>query len=591
MCELALTLWKGCDKLLRKRIHSIESNVHWWNATIVDMDDAAKKTDAKLDELRAREEEQLAQTLSGKYGVGYIDLTRVTINTDALRLIPEPAAREAEAAAFDVVGKKISLAVRSPKHPRLPTLLAELEHNNFTVQMFMVSTASLNRAWERYADLSFAIESREGVFDISSKELAEAMQRFKTSEDVVRAVSDVQEVKKAYRISRILEIVLAGALAIHASDVHVEPEENEVRMRYRLDGVLHDITRFDQETYRLLLSRIKLLSGLKLNIHDRAQDGRFSIMLKVGETEIRTSVIPGAYGESIVLRILNPESITVPFEALGMEPGLTELVLEEIKKPNGMLLTTGPTGSGKTTTLYACLKKIHSSDVKIITIEDPIEYHLPGIVQTQVDKEYSFIGGLRSALRQDPDVIMIGEIRDADVARTAIDSALTGHFVFSTLHTNNAAGAFPRLADFDIDLKVAGSAISVVLAQRLVRVLCKECRKEVPLEGEAKKQIDAVLAGIRNKKAIPENTTVVYEPVGCAACNNTGFKGRIGVFEAIVVDHEIDTFVRDNPSERDIQEIQKKRELLTMPEDGVVKVLNGVTSLTELTRVVSLENW
>lgn len=555
------------------------------------MQDGSDQTEARLADLRAKEEEELAHILSKKYGIGYQDLTRVSINTDALRLIPENMAREAEVAAFDVVGKRLSLAVRSPQHPKIQSVLSMLEENRYVVEMYMVSKASLERAWERYKDLSFAIETKEGVFDISSTELSETIAKFKTTEDIVSAIEGVRGMKKAYRISKILEVVLAGALAIEASDVHIEPEEEQVRMRYRLDGVLNDVTSFDEETYKLLLSRIKLLSGLKLNIHDRAQDGRFSIELNNTEIEIRTSVIPGAYGESIVMRILNPEAISVSFESLGMEPALEQLVLEEIKKPNGMLLTTGPTGSGKTTTLYACLKEIHSPSVKIITIEDPIEYHLEGIVQTQVDKNYTFIGGLRSALRQDPDVIMIGEIRDADVARTAVDSALTGHFVFSTLHTNNAAGAFPRLADFNIDLKVAGSAISVVLAQRLVRKLCPSCKKEVPLEGTIKEQVYAVLGGIRNKEVVPVNTDRVFEPVGCPECNDTGYRGRIGIFEGIIVDKEIDQFVRNNPSERDIQDIQKKRELLTMPEDGVVKVLNGITSLDELTRVVSLEDW
>ena len=555
------------------------------------MQNGSDYTEARLQELRKKEEEELALILSEKYGVGYQDLTRTSINTEALRLVPENVAREAEAAAFDVVGKKLSLAVRSPNHPRLGAVQEMLEHNNYIVELFMVSRASLEHAWERYKDLSFAIETKEGVFDISSAELAETMKTFKTVSDVAVAIGGVQELKKAYRISRILEVVLAGALAVKASDVHIEPEEAGVRLRYRLDGVLSDVTRFDEETHRLLLSRIKLLSGLKLNLRDRAQDGRFSIELHKSEIEIRTSVIPEAYGESVVMRILDPEAISVSFENLGMESALEKLVLEEIVKPNGMLLTTGPTGSGKTTTLYACLQKVNAPGVKIITIEDPIEYHLAGIVQTQVDKNYTFIGGLRSALRQDPDVIMIGEIRDADVARTAIDSALTGHFVFSTLHTNNAAGAFPRLADFGIDLKVAGSAVSVALAQRLVRKLCAECKKEVLLAGEVKTKIDAIVAGIRNKAMVPYKRDAVFEPGQCESCNNTGFKGRIGIFEGIVVDQEIDHFVRGNPSERDIQELQKKRLLLTMPEDGVVKVLNGVTSLDELTRVVSLENW
>ena len=549
----------------------------------------ASDAEKQLDELKLREEEELASILSQKYGIKYLDLTRVSINTDALRLIPEDKAREAECAAYDVVGKRLSLAVRSPNQPKLRDVLTSLEEAHYTVEMTMVSKRSLERAWERYKDLSFAIETREGVFDISSEALAETMARFKKTSDIVTAIEEVSQLKKAYRISRILEVVLGGALAIGASDVHIEPEEESTRLRYRLDGVLQEVTRFDPETHKLLLSRIKLLSGLKLNVRDRAQDGRFSIELKGTEIEIRTSVIPGAYGESVVMRVLNPDAIAVSFEELGMEPALKELVEREIRKPNGMLLTTGPTGSGKTTTLYACLRKVHTPEVKIITIEDPIEYHLQGIVQTQVDKDYTFLGGLRSALRQDPDVIMIGEIRDADVARTAIDSALTGHFVFSTLHTNNAAGAFPRLADFGIDLKVVGSAISVALAQRLVRKLCPHCKKETLLVGKDKEQVDQIIAGIRNKDVIPENRTVAYAPVGCDQCNGTGYKGRIGVFEGIVVDKEISDFVRDNPSESDIRVLEKKRPLLTMAEDGVVKILNGVTSFEEVQRVVALD--
>ncbi|PIR85061.1 hypothetical protein COU15_02715 [Candidatus Kaiserbacteria bacterium CG10_big_fil_rev_8_21_14_0_10_45_20] len=541
-----------------------------------------------LEDLKRREEEELASLLSQKYGIEYIDLTRVSINTDALRLVSEEKARGAECAAFDVVGKRVSLAVRSPQHPKLPSVLKDLEENHYEVRQFMVSRASLSRAWERYADLSFAIESKSGVFDISSEELKKTIEEFDGVPSIAKAIEEVSLLKKAFRISRILEVVLGGALSINASDVHIEPEEESVRLRFRLDGVLQDVATFDAETHTLLLSRLKLLSGLLLNIHDRSQDGRFSIELGETEIEIRTSVIPGTYGESVVMRVLNPEAIAVPFSELGMEPMLEKLVKEEITKPNGMLLTTGPTGSGKTTTLYACLREIHSPQIKIITIEDPVEYHLKGVVQTQVEKNYTFIGALRSALRQDPDVIMIGEIREADVARTAIDAALTGHFVFSTLHTNNAAGAFPRLADFDIDLKVVGSAVSVVLAQRLVRKLCPKCRKETPLEGEKKTLIEKVVAGIRNKDVIPQNSSVVFEPVGCEACNMTGYKGRIGVFEGIVVDSEIDAFVRNNPSENDIQEIQKKRDILTMPEDGVVKILNGITSLEEVERVIDI---
>ncbi len=243
-------------------------------------------------------------------------------------------------------------------------------------------------------------------------------------------------------------------------------------MRFRLDGQLTDVFSLDEHAYHLFNSRIKVLSGLKLNVTNRAQDGRFSVQMNNKEIEIRVSMIPGNYGESVVMRLLDPASIEHTLDSMGMHPKLLARLREEIKRPNGMLLTTGPTGSGKTTTLYAFLQEIYSPEIKIITIEDPIEYHLTGIVQTQTnDKDYTFALGLRSILRQDPDVIMVGEIRDGDVAETAVQAALTGHFVFSTLHTNNAAGTFPRLADMGIDPKTFPSAVTVAMAQRLVRTL------------------------------------------------------------------------------------------------------------------------
>ncbi|MEK7063644.1 MAG: ATPase, T2SS/T4P/T4SS family [Patescibacteria group bacterium] len=545
--------------------------------------------DLKLDELHRREEEELASILSQKYGAEYIDLSRVTINSEALRLITEPEARAAEVAAFDIVGRKISLAMRSPANPAVTAIKEALTKRNYDTANYMVSHASLEAAWNRYKDLSYAVSSKEGVIDISSEELSQTMEKIKKIEDVATTITDVGALKKTYRVSRIVEVVMAGAFAVDASDVHIEPEQNDVRLRFRLDGVLHEVARFDQETHALLLSRVKLLSGLKLNLHDIAQDGRFSVFLKGAEIEIRTSVIPGAYGESIVMRLLNPETISVPFEALGMEPRLKALVEREIRNPNGMLLNTGPTGSGKSTTLYACMKSISTPEVKIITIEDPIEYHVAGLVQTQVEKNYTFLSGLRSALRQDPDVIMIGEIRDEEVARTAIDAALTGHFVFSTIHTNNAAGTFPRLADLGVDPKVFGSAVNIAMAQRLVRTLCKVCKKQIPLEGKDKERIEKIIAGLRDRTVLPADMSKIYAPVGCPACNATGYKGRIGIFEAVVVTDEMEKLLRTLPSEGDIQAVQRKQEIMMMAEDGVVKVLNGLTSMAELDRVVIVE--
>ena len=357
--------------------------------------------------------------------------------------------------------------------------------------------------------------------------------------------------------------------------------------------MLTDILHFDSETFELLLSRIKLVSELKLNIREKAQDGRFSIKLTDSEIEVRTSLLPGPYGESVVMRVLSPDTIAVALENLGIHPRLLKILEGEIRKPNGLILTTGPTGSGKTTTLYAFLKKIYTPDIKVVTIENPIEYHLEGIVQTQAEAEkgYTFAEGLRSALRQDPDVIMVGEIRDNETASVAVNAALTGHLVLSTLHTNNAAGSFPRLLDLGVNPKVISSAINISIAQRLVRKLCQTCKKEVALDGAHKELIEKVVKGIVDPVYMEGiQTKNSWTSVGCPECNNLGFKGRIGIFEAILVDNNIEKVVINNPSERDIREAARVQKLLTLVEDGIIKVLSGITTIEELDRVVDLSN-
>jgi type IV pilus assembly protein PilB len=558
-----------------------------------------EKSDKKLEELRQKEEEELVEMLAqSKYGIPYINLLVISIENDALRIVPEQEARTYEVAGFKLIGKELHLAVHSPAKEGLQNILSSIEEKGYHITLYMCSKASLQKAWDRYKEISLATESRAGSLDISGETLITLGEQIKTIEDMTRIVDEVNRESKSHKISRMLEIIMAGAISLGASDVHIEPEESRARLRFRLDGILNDVLFFGLDVYKMLNTRLKLLSGMKLTASQTAQDGRFSIWIKEDEISIRSSMIPGAYGESIVMRILNPKSIRVKLEDLGMQTNLFELIMREIKKPNGMILITGPTGSGKTTTLYAFLQKIYSPDIKIITIEDPVEYHLPGITQTQTESEkgYTFLEGLRSALRQDPDIIMVGEIRDAETAKIAVESALTGHLVFSTLHTNNAAGVIPRLIDLDVNPKIMSSALSLSIAQRLVRKLCSKCKKNRPATSEEKATIEKIIADAKNEGkdlsiyGINENTSMVlFEPVGCENCNKTGFKGRVGVFEAIYNDERISDLIPKNPSEREIKKASEEQHLLDMKEDGVVKILHGVTSFDEVKSVVDFD--
>jgi type IV pilus assembly protein PilB len=550
-----------------------------------------EKQNQRLNDLLHKEEEDLVQLLSAKYGVEYVNMQGIATNTDALRLIDEKTARDLKVAAFALIGRKLKIAARNPQDPRMAELITSLKAKGYEPEIHIASLMSLEKCWKAYKDLSFAYESKAGSLDISSDDIAGIATQATSLPAIVSIMENTLTGNKSYRVSRVLETMLAGALSINASDVHLEPEESYIRLRYRLDGVLHDVIHFDSETYNLLLSRIKLISGMKLNIKKDSQDGRFSIKLPQGDIEVRVSVLPGAYNESVVMRLLNPKSINVPLEQLGIPDKLLKILFEEMNRPDGMILTTGPTGSGKTTTLYAFLKKVHTPDIKIITIEDPIEYHLEGIVQTQVNqKGYTFSEGLRAAVRQDPDIIMIGEIRDGDTAAIAINSALTGHLVFSTLHTNDAGGTFPRLVDLGVSSKIIPSALRVSMAQRLVRKLCPFCKKELAIDGEARTEIDRTLSEIVDRSQVPAETTKMWGPVGCDKCNNVGYKGRVGIYEAILMNQNIEKVVQSNASDREIWAAARDEGILTMKQDGILKVLNGTTSLEELRRVIAISD-
>lgn len=545
------------------------------------------QTDKTLTETREREEEDVAQILSEKYGMRYTDLSIKEIDSDALRVISESEARAADVAAFDKAGKQLSLAVHNPNNPALAPLLVRLTDRGFIVNQFLVSQKSMERALERYKELSHSVASKAGVLSIIDETVARLGQKG-FSKQTLRKEFDEQMLEKAPGyISRLLELLLAGALSLHASDIHFEPKEDTATVRLRIDGILTDLYSFDPPTFYRLISRIKLLSGVKINIINRAQDGRFSITRSSGDVEIRSSFIPGNFGESAVLRLLDPQAAQVSYQSLGIHNKLRDRLEREIRRPNGMLLTTGPTGSGKTTTLYAFLREVYSPEIKVVTIEDPIEYHLDGVVQTQVDKKYTFAEGLRSIVRQDPDIIMVGEIRDGETADIAIQAALTGHFVFSTLHTNSAAGTFPRLADLGADPKSFGSAISVSMAQRLVRTLASDNKKERTLTNDEKKMIEKVFEPLADKSLLPDRIETVWEPATTSK-DETGYKGRIGLYEAIFMDDELAAALRDNPPANEIAKLAAKQGYLNMAQDAILKALQGVTSLSEVLATVDM---
>jgi len=378
-----------------------------------------------------------------------------------------------------------------------------------------------------------------------------------------------------------------------ASDIHFETGDHLAKIRLRVDGLLYDVfSNLKPKSHTSLVSRIKLLSRLKINVNDQPQDGRFTISLSTKDIEIRTSINPSEFGETVVLRILDPDSIHVGLPQLGFRKDDLDIVEKELAKPNGMILNTGPTGSGKTTTLYAFLQHTQKPESKTITIEDPIEYHLDGIQQTQVEpgSGYTFSTGLRSLLRQDPDMILIGEIRDLETAEIAIHASLTGHLVFSTLHTNDASGAIPRMIDLGVKTSVLAPALNLVIAQRLIRKLCNYCKVEKQIDPELEAKIKKFIERMpeRIDKQFYSSNVKIYEAKGCEKCNNLGYKGRVGVFELLLVDGDMELLVGKDPTEIGIKELSAKKGMVLMQEDGILKVISGATTFDEVEKATGL---
>ncbi len=570
-----------------------------WRTTRIKLNSmfGAKQKDAltkKIGELRREAEERDAERRAKKLGFHYIDLRKAPLSIDALKLIPEADAKEAGAAAVEIKNKDVAVAVADPKSFALLKVTEKFKADGFEPKIFIASKSGIEKIWESYSFVpKESAKEITGKVEISPSEL----------EGLAKKLTNLQEVQNEVKnlnfgdvsTTSLLEIVLAGGLSIRASDIHFEAEEEKAKIRFRLDGLLHDIFgNLPLKNYEHLVSRIKLLSNLKINIRDQAQDGRFTIGLTKKEIEVRVSTVPSEFGETMVLRLLDPDAIHVSLNQLGLRKDDLLIVERKLKMPNGLILNTGPTGSGKTTTLYAFLQSVANPEVKIITIEDPIEYRVEGIEQTQVDPEagYDFTEGLRSIMRQDPDIILVGEIRDRDTADIALQASLTGHLVFSTLHANDAVGAVPRLVDLGVKPTTIGSAVSLVIAQRLVRRICPECKKAINPDRALKSKIEFFLKKLPEKiDKAPYAKFTVYEPVGCVKCNNFGYKGRVGIFEFMESKPEFEEAVLKDASRVSLKELAEKQGMVTMQKDGILKVLEGVTTFDEIENATGPIEW
>lgn len=490
-------------------------------------------------------EEKDARAKATTLGFPYVNLMGYPFSPGVLGIIPKEIAVAHSVVSFYAINGKVRVASPLPQNPNLMAALKEL------------ATATNNKFYLYYcseSSLRYGLEQLEFV-----KEAPPALSKHTISSEYTRGALDAtgdlksigQKIIKT-PTSEVMDMIFAGAIGLDASDIHFEPEETVVRLRYRIDGMLQDVTDLPEKTYKSTKNRIKYLSKLKMNITDAPQDGRFDIRVGEADIDVRVSMIPGAWGEVVVLRLLNPSKQIISLEKLGFNAKATADIEEAIAKPNGAIFNTGPTGSGKTTTLYAILQKLNKPEVKIITLEDPIEYRIEGIDQSQVnpEKNYDFASGLKHALRQDPDIVMVGEVRDKETAETALQASLTGHLVLTTLHTNSAPSAIPRLIDIGVRPFLLSGSINLIIAQRLVRKLCTVCH---------------------GKK--------------CPACNQTGYKGRIAVIETFKISPKIEELINKKGSVSDYEKVAREQGMITMYEDGMEKVKQGLTTAEEVKRV------
>ena len=547
----------------------------------------------KLEHIRRDAEERDAQARAKQLGLTYIDARKTPTSIDALRLIQEDVAKSAKMAAVQIKVDEVAVAAYDPNDAKTQQAKKELEARGYKVNMFVASESGLSEVWHLYKYVGGKTEDITGKIAIDEDQWKELQQQFPNFQGAQKTFAAMQY--GTVSTNELFKILLTGALATRTSDIHMEAEELGGKFRYRIDGILHDVApRVPERNYKNVVSRVKLLSGLKLNIHSETQDGRFTIRMVDRDIEMRVSIIPSQYGETIVMRILDPRGINVTLEQLGLRPDDLEMIQKEIQRPNGLILNTGPTGSGKTTTLYTFLRTVSTPEIKIITVEDPVEYHLPGISQTQIDAKagYTFASGLKSILRQDPDVILVGEIRDIETAEIAMNASLTGHLVFSTLHTNDAIGAVPRFVDLGVKPAILGPALTLVIAQRLVRKLCEHCKKPAQVTPEIKAKIGMLLARLpaRVNKASYQNPTI-FEPGGCGECNNFGYKGRVGIYEFLRKTPELEELIARGVTIIELRKAADAQEMIYLQQDGGLKVIKGVTSFEEVEDATGPIEW
>jgi type IV pilus assembly protein PilB len=562
--------------------------------------------DLKIRELNIKQSERIVEAQARSMGLPYIDLKDFPISSEALSLISRDEAENLGAICFYKTDTEIRIGTTNPQNQEVMELMEQTKQKfpRANITLYVISTFSFSKALKLYDTLPKIREVVKGV-QVTDEDIKEF------DANSFKNFADLQEKIKNVSMTKIINLIIAASLTMRSSDIHIEAEEQDIVIRYRIDGILHEVARISMDTWTKIIARIKILSGLKINITNRPQDGRFTIFLAKEKVDVRVSTIPTAYGESAVMRLLRSSATSLSFENLGIEGKAHDDLKREIERPNGMIITTGPTGSGKTTTLYAILNKLNNEETKIITLEDPIEYKLPGINQSQITHEadsavrdstlteglqsilkptkgYNFADGLRSILRQDPDIIMVGEIRDLETAETAINAALTGHLVISTIHTNSAAAAIPRFLSMGVKPFLLAPALNAVIGQRLCRRICPDCKREITLDDDTLNKVKEILAKIPENSGykIDWDNVKFYKGDGCESCQGLGFKGRIGIYEIFTMSQEIEKVILSGKvSEYDMQEIAIKQGMITMVQDGLLKASRGITTVDEVFRV------